>query len=125
MKRTLRRRCIIREYDFNKILKKDPTRILYDIYEFEPFTKLKLEQEAMWHTLKGSLVHNWLIENPPRSNLRRLQDSLYNKRYLEWDCWFTADGYILIQGKKNGPQSKLGWATMTKTYETNGISASF
>lgn len=125
MKRILRRRCIIREYDFNKILKKDPERILYDIYEFEPFTKLKLEQEAMWHTLKGSYVNTWLIENPPRSNLRRLQDSLYNKRYLEWDTWFTADGFILIQGKKNGPQSKLGWATMKKTWETNGISASF
>lgn len=117
MNRILRRRCIIREYDFNKILKKDPDRILYDTYEFEPFTKLKLEQETMWHTLKGTTVSNWLIENPPRSNLRRLQDSLYDKRYLDWDCWFTADGYILIQARKNAPQTKLGWATMTKTWE--------
>lgn len=124
MNRILRRRCIIREYDFNKILKKDPDRILYDTYEFEPFTKLKLEQEAMWHTLKDTLVNNWLIENPPRSNLRRLQDSLYNKRYLEWETWFTADGFILIQGKKNGPQSKLGWATMTKNFINEHISAS-
>ena len=125
MNRILRRRCIIREYDFNKILKKDPDHILYDTYEFEPFTKLRLEQEVMWNTLKDVAVNNWLIENPPRSNLRRLQDSLYDKRYLNWDCWFTADGYILIQARKNAPQTKLGWATMTKTWENiNGISAS-
>lgn len=122
MNRILRRRCIIREYDFNKILKKDPDRILYDTYEFEPFTKLRLEQQSMWHTLKGVNVRDWIIENPPRSNLRRLQDSLYDKRYLDWDCWFTADGYILIQARKNAPQTKLGWAIMTKDFTNERVS---
>jgi hypothetical protein len=124
MKRTLRRRCIIREYDFNKILKKDPDRLLYDSYEFEPFTKLKLEQEAMWHTLKGTNTNNWLIENPPISNLRRLQDSLYDKKYLDWDCWHTSEGFVLIQSRKNAPQTRLGWATMTKNFTNERLSAS-
>ena len=83
MNRILRRRCIIREYDYNIIVnKKDPNRVIYDSYSFEPITKLKLDQETMWHTLKdkkNSLP--WLIENPPRSNIRRLQDYLYNKRF--------------------------------------------
>lgn len=123
MNRTLRRRCIIREYDFDKILKKDPDRILYDTYEFVPFTKLKLEQDDMWYTLKGVMVRDWIIDNPPRSNLRRLQDSLYDKRYLNWDSWFTLDGYVIIQARKNAPQSKLGWAIMTKDFTNERVSA--
>lgn len=117
MKRVLKRRCIIREYDFKNILKKDPDRILYDTYEFVPFTKLRLEQEAMWHAIKGVMVRDWIIENPPRSNLRRLQESLYDKRYLSWDSWFDNDGYVVIQARKNAPQTRLGWAYMTKTWE--------
>jgi len=124
MNRTLRRRCIIREYDFDKILKKDPDRILYDTYEFVPFTKLKLEQADMWYTLKGVMVRDWIIDNPPRSNLRRLQDSLYDKRYLIWNTWFTLDGYVIIQARTNAPQSKLGWAVMTKDLTNEQVSAS-
>lgn len=116
MIKKLRRRCIIREYDFNNIImKKDPNRLLYDSYQFEPFTRVSLDQEAMWHTLKDTKnPAQWLIENPPRSNIRRLQEYLYDKRYIDWDCWFDHKGYVLIQSRKNAPQSKLGWFTATK-----------
>jgi len=116
MIKKLRRRCIIREYDFNNIImKKDPNRLLYDSYQFEPFTKLKLEQESMWHTLKDiQSPAQWLIENPPRSNIRRLQEYLYDKRYVEWATWYDHNGFVIIQARKNAPQTRLGWFTAIK-----------
>lgn len=120
MKKILRRRCIIRQYDFLKVKARDPHNILYDSYEFTPFTKIKLDQDAMWYTLKGKKdPAQWLIENPPRSNIRRLQEYLYDKRYLDWYSWYDDEGDVCIQARKNTPISYLGWATFIKEYDTN------
>ncbi len=120
MKKILRRRCIIRQYDFLKVKARDPHNLLYDTYNFEPFTKTSLDQEIMWAELSGKkLNYKWDEHIPPRKFIRALSDSLYNKSYLDWNIWYDDDGYICVQARKNTPESFLGWATFIKEYDTN------
>lgn len=118
MKKILKRRVIIREYDFLKIMKRDTLSILYDTYKFIPFTRDVIDKELMWAELKGKILSaSWDMDEPPRSNIRKLQDYLYNKTYLDWDIWYDENGYVSIQARKNTPISYLGWGLFEKEYE--------
>jgi len=120
MKKILRRRCIIRQYDFLKVKAKDPSNLLYDSYEFNPFTKTSLDQEMMWSELKGKPLQNearWWDSMPPKSYISRMRDSLYDESYLNWIIWYDEDGYICIRARRNTPESFLGWGIFTKEYD--------
>ncbi len=120
MKKILRRKCIIRQYDFLKVKARDPLNLLYDTYDFTPFTKRSLDQEMMWADLSGKeLNRRWWDAEPPKVYISGFRDYLYDTNYLNWNIWYDDSEYICIQARKNTPESFLGWGIFTKEYDTN------
>ncbi len=125
-KRTLRRRVIIREYDFNKI-KNDAIGLhydghsLYDRVEFTPLSQDTLEKLQLQEILKGK--HTPLTEvkwnlTIPAVLLYQLKDYLYDERYYDWEVNTDEDGYLCVQARKNTPKTRIGWGVFEKDLES-------
>jgi len=125
--RTLRRKVIIREYDFNKI--KDEALgqhydgyALYDRVSFEPLNEKNLEKLKLLDILKGkrnSALSTIDIDFVyPIRLLRDLKDYLYSEQYYRWDVTVDNEGYLCVQARKNTPKSRLGWGIFEKELES-------
>ena len=120
--KVIRRRVIMREYDFNKVVESTLTPSLYivgdslyDRAEFRPFTKDQVEKDAIIYALKYGNKRNPLrpVDLPSRL-LLNASSYLYNNRYVNWHSWYDDEGYICIQSRKNNPVSRLGWGIFEK-----------
>ena len=123
--RTLTRKVIIREYDFNKI--KDSAletgyyvdnMALYDRVSFTPLNQEELEKLKIIDILKGKhstpiMEAIWEVKFPA-TLLYGLRDYLYDERYYRWDVTHDEEGYICVQSRKNNPKSRIGWAVFEK-----------
>jgi hypothetical protein len=119
-KKTLRRRVLIRKYDFEKKLA-PKSRGLYDRVEFTPITKLAVEQDYMWAILNNQLIEEY---GPAPFDPADLQTFMFNKktrgqlyysRYLEYQAyWHPENGNAIVHSRKNQPGSVLGWAVLEK-----------
>jgi len=126
-KRTLRRRVIIREYDYKRVREQalgsllDLPCTLYDRAEFMPLNQENLEKLKMIELLKGKqsplAKTNPELKNPALL-LFHLKDYLYDKRYIDWNVDIDEDGYLCVQSRKNTPRTRLGWAVFEKDYES-------
>jgi hypothetical protein len=121
--RTLRRKVIIREYDYEKVYSQafaplcfmGLVNTLYDRAEFIPLTKTKLEHENLICLLKESSRSNPLRPTEvPALFLFNAKDYLYNQKYIDWHSEYDDSGYIWIQARKNTPRSRLGWGIFEK-----------
>lgn len=124
----LRRKIIIREYDFKKIRTKalgniDRYETLYDRATFTPITKDDLEKQYLLHLLtrdEGPKTnHNydhWKPTDYPSSFLWQLRKNLYNEDYARWDSRFDEDGYLVVRYNKGKPETKLGWGVFEKDF---------
>lgn len=125
--RTLRRKVIIREYDFHKV-RADALSvgvvsqyILYDRAEFVPLSQENLEKLKLIELLKGK--ENVLskvdsdLENPALL-LYNLKDYLYDERYIKWNLDVDEDGYLCVQSRKNAPKTRIGWGVFEKDLES-------
>lgn len=113
----LRRRVIIREYDFLKI--RSHARKLWDSVEFEPITLKELEHEHLLKVLAGVSLPKAAAGGEyiyPRTYLYEMRNYLYDENYVGWFSKYDEDGYMYIQSKKNAPESMLGWATFEYDY---------
>lgn len=122
MKRTLKRKVIIRETDFEKVKREAFMPIglstIYDRAEWWPLTRDEIERDMILRGLKGERMPrggSWLI---PEDYLLYNQDKLYNERYIKWRSGYDQDGYMTVQAKSNLPVVKLGWATFEKDLES-------
>lgn len=119
--RTLRRKVIIREYDFVRV-RSDALDIgfvkyhaLYDRAEFKPLKKDDLEKENLLKVLKDPVKNNpFKPTEIPALFLFNVKDYLYNQKYIDWNAEYDEDGYIWVQARKNTPRSKLGWGIFEK-----------
>ena len=118
MKKLLRRRCLIREYDYKRL----SVTGLYHRHTFEPITRKSLEQENLVNVLKEGTVNDW--RNPyesldqPRHVLWKMKDWLYNERYLKYSTVaYNEQGEIWIRYNQSKPSSRLGWAVFEYDYE--------
>lgn len=122
--RTLTRRVIIREYDFNKI--KDQALgpfydgySLYDTVTFMPLDREGLEKLKIMELLKGKTGPlteiDWDLKMPSLL-LWQLRDYLYNERYTDWTVTTDDEGYLCVQARKNTPKSRIGWGVFEKTF---------
>lgn len=119
----LRRRCIIRHYDFEKLVKQYVPD-LYHTAEFVPLTLKELEQERLLLVLKEtdkikSQRHREVyIEDLeyPRNYLRAMNDYLYHEKYVDWFSDYDESGYMWIQARANTPRSVLGWGIFEYNY---------
>lgn len=123
----LRRKIIIREYDFNKVKTKalghkDRYGTLYDRATFVPLTKDGLEKEYMIYLLKRdetsktSPMDEWKPTDYPSTFLWHMRKRLYDEDYARWNIRFDDEGYILIRYNKITPETRLGWGTFELDY---------
>lgn len=124
--RTLRRRVIIREYDYNKVRDQAFAPLdcmglidtLYDRANFTPLNREELEKLKMLDILKGKtgtpLMEAELNLKMPALLLLDLKDYLYNEKYVHWLVTTDEDGYICVQARKNTPKTRIGWAVFEK-----------
>ena len=125
-KRTLRRKVIIREYDFHKV-KADALSVgfatqyvLYDRAEFVPLNQENLEKLKLVEILKGKANAISKIDSSlknPALLLYNLKDYLYNEKYIDWQVTIDEDGYLCVQSRKNTPKTRIGWGVFEKDYE--------
>lgn len=121
-RRILRRKVIIREYDFNKI-RDEATgfhydgHALYDRVEFTPIDQATLEKLKIQEILKGRTgpltEANWTL-TIPAVLLYQLKDYLFDDRYYNWNPTIDEDGYICVQARKNTPKTRIGWGVFEK-----------
>jgi hypothetical protein len=128
MKKILRRRILIREYDYNKIKTKATAKVdryetLYDRSTFTPLTKDDLEKEYLVYLLTKdendvtiNPMNSWKPTEYPASYLWHVKKSLYNEDYARWNCRFDDDGFLTVQYNKGTPESMIGWAVFEKEY---------
>ena len=125
--RTLRRKVIIREYDFIKVrdqafaplarfgIPAGMSNTLYDRAEFVPLTKNELEMQNLIHVLKKADNDNPLKPTGiPAVFLYNAKDYLYSSKYIDYNPEYDEDGYIWVQARKNTPRSRLGWGIFEK-----------
>lgn len=122
--RTLRRKVIIREYDFNKVAdhatgSHDDGEALYDRVSFLPLNEENLEKLKVVEILKGKSGPLTQIDpekdfSRPRLLLHHLRDYLYNDKYVEWKITTDEEGYICVQSRINTPKTRIGWAVFEK-----------
>jgi hypothetical protein len=121
--RTLRRKVIIREYDYDKVRSQafSPlnymglTDTLYDRAEFKPLTRKQLEHENLIKLLKTGGEENPLRPTEiPALFLFNVKDYLYDRRYIEWHSEYDDQGQIWVWARKNTPRSRLGWGIFEK-----------
>ena len=125
-KRTLRRKVIIREYDFHKV-KADALSVgfatqyvLYDRAEFMPLNQETLEKLKLVEMLKGKANAITKVDSSlknPALLLYNLKDYLYDERYIDWQVSIDEDGYLCVQSRKNTPKTRIGWGVFEKDYE--------
>ena len=127
--RTLRRKVIIREYDFNKVRDRAFAPLacmgildtLYDRAEFIPLNQDNLEKLKVHEILRGksSTLKDIRWENTMPSRLvAQFKDYLYNVRYYDWQVTIDEEGFICVQARKNTPKSRLGWGIFEKDLES-------
>lgn len=118
--RILRRKVIIREYDFEKVRAEAIGEVgfarlgaLYDRAEFTPLTLESLEKENVIDTLKGK-ERKYKALKQPNLMLHYLKDYLYNEKYPDWNIEYDEQGQLWIQARKNTPRTRLGWGIFEK-----------
>ena len=115
--RTLKRKVIIREYDYEKVSKQAVALSLYDRVSFLPLNQSNLEQIKMIEILKGK--ENPLSESRwnfsmPGVLLYDLRDYLYSDKYYNWKASIDEEGYLCVQARKNTPKGRIGWGVFEK-----------
>jgi hypothetical protein len=120
--RTLRRRVIIREYDFHKVQtdaleSKYGGQALYDRVSFTPLNEDTLEKLRLQELLKGKtgpLTEINFDLTSPTLLVYQLRDYLYDGRYYDWNVSTDLDGFLCVQARKNTPKTRLGWGVFEK-----------
>lgn len=120
--RILRRKVIIREYDFKKVEEQAlgmhyDGMALYDRVSFTPINQDTLEKLKLQEILRGKtgpLTSVDLDLKMPAVLVAQLKDYLYDEKYYRWKVTVDEEGYLCIQSKKNAPKTRLGWGIFEK-----------
>jgi hypothetical protein len=116
--RTLKRKVLIREYDYKKVKAQAFTSVgistLYDRASFTPVSFSDIEKHQMLEILKGKTETTWRDLEQPALALYSVRDYLYDVRYYDWRVTFDEEGYLCVQARKNTPLSRIGWGIFEK-----------
>jgi hypothetical protein len=122
--RTLKRKVIIREYDFEKVKQQAFMPIglgsLYDRVQFIPLNQEGLEKSKVLEILQGKkdtpLIKADWNDNVPAMLLYHLRDYLYDKRYYDWKVSLDEQGYVCVQARNNTPKTRVGYGIFEKDF---------
>ena len=122
--RLLRRRCIIREYDYQRVSREAldlfEGQPLYDRVSFEPISRDSLEKQSLLFLLKGQNSWNRFVPGRyPIHTLELFKDHLYDRKYLTWTATYDNEGQMWIQSRVNTPRTRLGWGVFEKDLYVN------
>ncbi len=121
--RVLKRKVIIREYDFEKVKSQALGNLvfdgmaLYDRVSFTPLSADGLEKLKLQELLKGKTGPLTQIDPDktiPALLLYQLKDYLYSEKYYNWQVTIDEEGYLCVQARKNTPKSRIGWGVFEK-----------
>lgn len=121
--RTLKRKVIIREYDYKKVAEQATGlhydgMALYDRVSFIPLDQGGLEKIKLLEILQGKehtpLIKSEWNDNIPAMLLYHLKDYLYDDRYYNWNVTIDDQGCICVQARKNTPKSRIGYGIFEK-----------
>lgn len=116
--RTLKRKVLIREYDFKKVERQAfaPVGIatLYDRASFTPVSLDSIEKQQIIDILKGKIEPTWRDLESPALALYNVKDYLYDIRYYNWKVTLDEEGFLCVQSRKNTPLSRIGWGIFEK-----------
>lgn len=116
--RTLKRRVLIREYDYKKVERQAFTPVgisaLYDRASFTPIKLDDIEKQQIIDYLKGKPEPLWKDLDMPAIALYNIKNHLYDVRYYDWNVTFDDEGYLCVQSRKNTPKSRIGWGVFEK-----------
>lgn len=110
----IRRRVLIREYDYRKIISNNYGGIIFDgmtLYtrsEFTPLTRDAVEKEVVWQNLSGGRQH-WQYRHHEWQMFDGMKDYLFNSRYMQWKIFWDEEDYLCVQARSNTPCSRIGW----------------
>lgn len=127
--RTLKRKVIIREYDYERVKKEAFMPLatmgvldtLYDRASFTPLSQENLEKIKLFELLKGkrsAFTDKDLNLKMPAVLLADLRDYLYDSKYYKWKVTVDDEGYLCVQARKNTPKSRIGLAVFEKDLES-------
>jgi hypothetical protein len=110
------RRYIIREYDYDKIVKRNSWSSFYRIdgavfsdITFELLDRKVMEREAIMFALKHPQLQNPFIYGEyPVWTVYNMRHFLYESRYRNWHSSIDSDGAIWIQSRAGNPRTRLG-----------------
>jgi hypothetical protein len=122
--RILKRKVIIREYDYHKIADQ-ALRIglyadnmsLYDRVSWTPLNQDNLEKLKLIELLKGKAGPITKVDidlTMPAMLVAQLKDYLYDEKYYHWNISIDSEGYMCVQSRKNTPKTRLGWGVFEK-----------
>lgn len=118
--RTLRRKVLIREYDYARVKREAFNMVgvsaLYDRAEFTPIKLDDLEKQRIVDYLKGKEEPLWRDLEMPATALYNVKDHLYDQRYFGWMVNYDEEGYLCVQARKNTPLSRIGWGVFEKDF---------
>lgn len=116
--KTLRRRIIMREYDYEYIIPEIIKNDLYDRADFIPLTLNEMKNENLMFRIKNpekGEQEPWPITNINHISLWHLQHLCYNKQYTKWKMTVDyPDGQVWLQSRSNVNPSRLGWGWFEK-----------
>lgn len=123
--RTLRRKVIIREYDFERVRDQafapldmiGLSETLYDRAEFIPLNQENLEKLKVIDILRSKKTKISEVDldlKRPALLVAQLRDYLYSDKYYQWHVTVDEEGYVCVQARKNTPKTRLGWAIFEK-----------
>ncbi len=115
IKKVLKREVFIREYDWEKTLKKD-AKCHYDRASWEPVTENWFAKQHTWYSLKGDKINTGIYSayEYPHSMMIKLKPKLYNKAYCDWMISYDREGYLTVRSRSNVKPSRMGWALLEK-----------
>jgi len=115
----LTQRYIIREYDYDKIVKKNYNSSFFYVdgrafsnLTFEPLDRKIMEREAVMFSLKYSRLKNpFIYDEHPIWIVYNMRHLLYEQRYRTWHSSVDGNGAIWIQSRAGNPRTRLGLLT--------------
>jgi hypothetical protein len=121
-KRILKRKVIIREYDFKKVEEQAlglhyDGMALYDRVSWTPINQDTLEKLKLQELLRGKtgpLTTAVFDLTMPTILVAQLRDYLYDTRYYKWHITIDEEGFLCVQSRTNTPRTRLGWGIFEK-----------
>lgn len=110
----MKKLMLIRESDFKKFDKTDA--VSWDVVEFRPITKVWLQKQANWFTLKGNktVATQYKHWQYPGEWVRRTNISKHQGNYTSWLYRWDDDDVLRVRASLGQPESVMGYMILEK-----------